>query len=207
MGTLILRVIVGLLFVGHGLQKLAGLFGGGGIEQTEQMMDALSMHPVKVQARAAGLAEAAGGAALALGAATPFASAGLIATMLTAIRKVHAKNGIWNAKGGVEFNLVMIAAATLLAERPGKASVDGAIGRSRWGVGWAIFALVAGVLGSTLAIEAGKRLAPQSDELWDASDESTGADSAAEADAETLKAADESLEADDAGYADDDSDE
>ncbi|MHA7984428.1 DoxX family protein [Rathayibacter sp. CAU 1779] len=163
MGTLILRVVVGLLFIGHGLQKLAGLFGGGGLEQTEKTMDALGMHPAKLQARAAGLAETAGGAALALGVATPFASAGLIATMITAIRKVHAKNGIWNSNGGAEFNVVMIAAAALLAERPGKASVDGAFGRSKWGTGWAIFALVAGALGSVLAIEAGKRLAPRDD--------------------------------------------
>jgi putative oxidoreductase len=159
-GTFILRVVVGLLFVGHGLQKLAGLFGGGGIEQTEKMMDALDMHPVGLQARAAGLAETAGGAALALGAATPLASAGLIATMLTAVRKVHAKNGLWNGKGGVEFNLVMIAAAAALAEKPGRASVDGAFGRSRWGTGWTVFALLAGAAGSALAIAAGKRFAP-----------------------------------------------
>jgi putative oxidoreductase len=48
-----------------------------------------------------------------------------------------------------------------LAERPGKASVDAAFGRARWGAGWAIFALIAGVLGSVVAVEAGKRLAPQ----------------------------------------------
>ncbi|QDZ15845.1 DoxX family protein [Humibacter ginsenosidimutans] len=161
MGTFILRIVVGLLFVGHGLQKLAGMFGGGGIEQTEKMMDALDMHPVKLQARAAGLAETAGGAALVLGAATPLASAGLIATMITAIRKVHAKNGIWNSKGGVEFNLVMIAAAALLAAGPGKASLDAAFGRSKWGNGWTAFALVAGAVGSTLAIVAGKRFAPE----------------------------------------------
>jgi putative oxidoreductase len=161
MGTFILRVVVGLLFIGHGLQKLAGMFGGGGLEQTEKTMDALGMHPAKLQARAAGLAEAAGGAALALGVATPLASAGLIATMVTAIRKVHAKNGIWNTNGGAEFNLVMIGAAAALAERPGRPSVDAAFGRSKWGTGWGIFALVAGVLGSVLAVEAGKRLAPQ----------------------------------------------
>lgn len=160
MGTFILRVVVGLLFVGHGLQKLAGLFGGGGLEQTEKMMGALEMHPVKLQARAAGVAEAAGGAALALGAATPLASAGLIATMLTAIRKVHAKNGVWNSNGGIEFNAVMIASAALLAGRPGPASVDAAFGRSTWGTRWTIFALLAGVAGSILAVEAGKRFAP-----------------------------------------------
>lgn len=160
MGTFILRIVVGLLFVGHGLQKLAGLFGGGGLEQTEKMMSALEMHPVKLQARAAGLAEAAGGAALALGAATPFASAGLIATMLTAIRKVHAKNGVWNSNGGVEFNAVMIASAALLAGRPGPASVDATFGRSTWGTKWTVFALVAGLVGSVLAVEAGRRFAP-----------------------------------------------
>lgn len=160
MGTLILRLVVGLLFVGHGLQKLAGLFGGGGLQQTEATMDAIGMHPAKVQARAAGLAEAAGGAALALGVATPFASAGLIATMITAIRKVHAKNGLWNSKGGAEFNLVLIAAATLLADRPGKTSVDAGFGRARWGTGWAVFALLAGAIGSALAIAAGRRFAP-----------------------------------------------
>lgn len=161
MGTFILRIVVGLLFVGHGLQKLTHRFGGGGIENTEKTMDALGMHPAKLQARTAALAETAGGAALALGAATPLASAGLIATMATAVRKVHAQNGIWNTKGGYEFNLVMAASALLLAERPGKASVDALFGRSKWGAGWAVFALVAGVIGSTLAIEAGRRLAPE----------------------------------------------
>ena len=80
--------------------------------------------------------------------------------MLTAIRKVHAKNGLWNSKGGVEFNLVLIAAAVLAAERPGKASVDAGFGRSKWGAGWAVFAVLAGVLGSSLAIAAGRRFAP-----------------------------------------------
>ncbi|NNC13712.1 DoxX family protein [Planctomonas sp. JC2975] len=193
MGTLILRVVVGLLFIGHGLQKLAGLFGGGGLEQTEKTMDALGMHPARLQARAAGLAETAGGAALALGVATPFASAGLIATMITAIRKVHARNGIWNSNGGVEFNVVMIAAATLLAERPGKASVDGAFGRSKWGTGWAIFAIVAGALGSVLAIQAGKRFAPQTPADDEAAVE---ADSAVEETASTESSASSDADSD-----------
>ncbi|GAB3610077.1 DoxX family membrane protein [Humibacter ginsengiterrae] len=161
MGTFVLRVVVGLLFVGHGLQKLTHLFGGGGIERTEKTMEALDMQPAKLQAYAAGLVEAGGGAALALGAATPLASAGLIATMVTAVRKVHLKNGVWNTNGGFEFNLVMASAALVLAGRPGKASVDGAFGRSKWGTGWTVFALVAGVIGSALAVAAGRWFAPQ----------------------------------------------
>ena len=171
MGTFVLRVVVGLLFVGHGLQKLTHLFGGGGIERTEKTMAALDMHPPKLQAYAAGVVEAGGGAALALGAATPLASAGLIATMVTAVRKVHLKNGVWNTNGGFEFNLVMAAAALLLAGRPGKASVDGAFGRSKWGTGWTIFALVAGVIGSALAIAAGRWFGPEETEAEEAASE------------------------------------
>ena len=48
---------------------------------------------------------------MALGLATPLASAALIGTMLTAIQRVHLKNGPWVTKGGYEYNVVLIAAA------------------------------------------------------------------------------------------------
>lgn len=156
--TLALRLVVGGFFVGHGVQKLTHRLGGHGVEGTAGMMESMQMRPGKTNALAAGVAETAGGAALALGLGTPFAAAGLIATMTTAVRKVHLANGPWNAAGGYEYNAVLIAAATALAgDGPGKLSVDALIGKSRWGVGWALFALIAGVVGSTVAIEAGKR--------------------------------------------------
>ncbi|NQX12177.1 DoxX family protein [Microbacteriaceae bacterium VKM Ac-2855] len=158
LGTLVLRLVVGGFFVGHGLQKLRGSFGGPGLTGTEAMMEQLEMRPAKQNALAAALAETGGGAALVLGAGTPFAAAGLIATMTTAIRKVHVSNGPWNSNGGYEYNAVLIAAVTLLAgDGPGKLSLDALIGKKRWGTGWALFALIAGVVGSTVAIELGKR--------------------------------------------------
>ena len=39
LALLVLRVVVGLLFVGHGAQKLFGAFGGGGLEGTAGMFD------------------------------------------------------------------------------------------------------------------------------------------------------------------------
>ncbi|WP_375400607.1 DoxX family protein [uncultured Amnibacterium sp.] len=161
LGKLLLRLVVGGLFVGHGLQKLRGSFGGPGLDGATQMMGALNMHPPRRNAVAAAVTETAGGAAIALGVATPFAAAGLIATMLTAVRKVHLANGLWNSGGGYEYNAVLMAAVTALADDgPGTISFDALIGKSRWGLGWGLFAIVAGVVGSTGAIELGRRSAP-----------------------------------------------
>src|ERR1700760_1841549 len=91
----LLRVTVGALFFGHGTQKLKGWFGGHGLDATANMFESLGLHPGRRNATAAGLSEAGGGVALALGLATPFASAALIGTMLTAIYRVHLKNGPW----------------------------------------------------------------------------------------------------------------
>lgn len=157
-GTLIIRLAVGGLFVGHGLQKLRGSFGGPGLEGTAQMMDSMELRPARRNAVAAAVTETAGGAALALGAATPLAAAGITATMITAIRTVHWNNGLWNAGGGWEFNGLLIAAATaVVADGPGTLSLDAAVGKRKWGVGWAVASLVAGAVASTVLIEAGRR--------------------------------------------------
>ncbi len=106
---LIPRVIIGLLFLGHGLQKLTGWFGGGGISGTTAFFEKLGIYPSGPWAVIAGLGELLGGLALALGLATPLAAAVLSAVMLTAIVFVHLPNGIWVARGGLEYPLVVIA--------------------------------------------------------------------------------------------------
>ncbi|WP_440707863.1 DoxX family protein [Herbiconiux sp. YIM B11900] len=159
-GLLVLRLVVGGAFVGHGIQKLSTGLGGHGLDGTTQMMQNLEMHPAKPNALAAGIAEAGGGAALALGLATPVAATGLVATMVTAISKVHAKNGPWNAGGGYEYNAVLIAAVTAIASAgPGRASVDAAFGKASWGAKAGVFALAAGAAGAAGAILLGKRMA------------------------------------------------
>lgn len=158
-GRFALRVTVGGLLMGHGLQKLKGWFDGPGPEGTEEMMRSLNLHPPKVHARAAGLTETVSGAMLTTGFLTPFASAGLIGVMMTAIRKVHAPNGVWNADGGWEYNAVMIASAFALAANPGKCSIDRLLGRKKWGTKWAIAALVAGNLASMATISYGEKMA------------------------------------------------
>jgi putative oxidoreductase len=155
------RLLIGGLFVGHGAQKLKGWFGGYGIDGTAGFMASLGMHPGRRNAIAAGTTETAGGALLALGLGTPFAAAAITGTMITAIRKVHLPNGVWNEGGGWEFNAVLIASVLLIAEQgPGPVSLDAVLGTERKGTGWALAALALGAAASTAAIEAGSRNAP-----------------------------------------------
>ena len=95
---MLLRLSVGGFFIGHGTQKLFGWFGGHGLDATGQAFESMGLRPGKRNAIAAGAAEAGGGALLALGLATPLAGAALTATMLTAIHRVHLKNGPWATK-------------------------------------------------------------------------------------------------------------
>jgi putative oxidoreductase len=66
--------------------------------------------------------------------------------MTTAIRKVHLPHGPWAANGGWEYNAVLIAAVTALAETgPGDLSLDHLLGTERSGPLWALAALATGV--------------------------------------------------------------
>ena len=160
LALLILRLVVGLLFVGHGAQKLFGVFGGGGLEGTSGMFDNIGLRPGWLHARAAGTGEFLGGALLALGLFTPFAAAALIGVMIAAIATVHAKNGIWNTNQGYEFNLTLIAVVFALAGvGAGAWSLDNAFGFDLHGTVWALAALAAGALGGAASVISGRAAA------------------------------------------------
>jgi putative oxidoreductase len=152
LGRLLLRGVVGPLFVGHGTQKLFGWFGGHGPEGTGGFFEGLGLRPGKRHATAAGAAEAGGGVLLTLGMATPVAATMISGTMLTAIRKVHLPKGPWVTEGGYEYNVALIALVTSLVETgPGRLSVDASL-FPRWkGTGWALASLAAAGVGSYLA--------------------------------------------------------
>ena len=132
-GRLAARAVIGGLFVGHGTQKLFGWFGGPRPRRHRADDGGPRKRPTRPNALAAGVTEAAGGALLVAGAATPLAASSLIGTMLTAIRKVHQPNGPWVTNGGWEYNAVLIAALTALVDGgPGDVSVDALAGRKEW---------------------------------------------------------------------------
>ena len=71
LGLLALHVFVGVLFMGHGAQKLFGLFGGHGIDSTAGFIESLGLQPGRVHATLGGSAEFFGGLLLALGLLVP----------------------------------------------------------------------------------------------------------------------------------------
>lgn len=157
LGLLALRVIVGLLFFGHGTQKLFGWFGGHGLAATGGFFEQLGLPNGKRQAAMAGLAEAGGGLLLALGLLTPLATALLTATMLVAVAKVHFSKGLWVTNGGYEYNLVLVAAAFAVAAiGAGKWSLDHVLKLHVAGAGWGLAALGAGLLAGLLALAAAR---------------------------------------------------
>lgn len=114
-GLLIIRLVVGLSFAGHGSQKLFGWFGGHGLKGTAGWLDSMGMKPGILMALLAGLAEFVGGLLFAAGLWVPVAAALIVITMLVAIITVHAKNGYWVTQNGFEYNLILMAAAVGVA--------------------------------------------------------------------------------------------
>ena len=124
-GILLLRVVVGLAFVGHGTQKLFGWFGGYGPQGTGGFFESLGYRPGKRMAIVAGATEAGAGLMLVLGLFTPLAAAMIIGVMINATLAVHADKGVWNTNGGYELPLAFGAAAACLAYvGPGSLSAD-----------------------------------------------------------------------------------
>jgi len=146
-GVLVLRGVVGLLFMGHGTQKLFGWFGGLGLRGTGVFFESRGYRPGRVMALFAGLAETGAGFLLTLGLFTPLAAAGVIGVMVNAVVAVHARNGVWNAAGGFEFPRTNAAVATAVAfTGPGRYSIDHLIGFSPDPVASGLFALILGVV-------------------------------------------------------------
>jgi putative oxidoreductase len=158
LGLFALRLVVGLLFAGHGAQKLFGTFGGHGLEGTGGFFESLGLRPGRAMAFGAGAAELGGGVLLALGLLTPLAAFLLTATMVTAIASVHWQKGVWAGNGGYEYNLVLIAVVfALTAVGAGNWSLDHALGLDIAGDGWALGQLGLAIVGGFGTIAFGGR--------------------------------------------------
>jgi putative oxidoreductase len=125
LGLLIIRVIIGGLFIGHGAQKLFGWFGGYGLKGTGGWLESIGIKPGVPMALFAGLAELGGGLLFAIGLLTPLAALLIVATMVVSIVKVHGANGLWVTQNGYEYNLTLIAIAVGIALiGPGQYAID-----------------------------------------------------------------------------------
>jgi putative oxidoreductase len=78
----LMRIVIGLLFVFHGLQKMLGLFGGQRV-------------PLASLAGAAGIIELVGGGLVMIGLLTPLAAFVCSGEMAYAYFTVHQPRGTW----------------------------------------------------------------------------------------------------------------
>jgi putative oxidoreductase len=132
LGPAVLRLTIGAVFIGAGLQKLLGIWGGTGISGTAALFQAVHLVPAYPLAVFVTALELVGGALLFVGAFTVWVAIPLAIEMLVAIWKVHFVHGFflnWTLRPGVghgyEFNLVLIAALVcLIFTGPGALSVD-----------------------------------------------------------------------------------
>lgn len=151
-GLLILRIVIGLLLIGHGTQKLFGWFGGHGIAGTGGWFDSVGFRPGKAMAVVAGLGEAVGGLLLLLGFLSPLAAAVIMGTLLVAAT-THVANGLWAANGGYELPLLFVAAAATIAfTGAGSYSLDAALGLDFAAAAYGIGAVALAVLGAALVV-------------------------------------------------------
>jgi len=114
---LVVRIVVGVIFIAHGSQKLFGAFGGPGMGPVIQMLGPVGY--------LVAIGEFFGGLGLLLGFLSRFSAAALIVVMIGAIVKVHWQNGFFlGAKLGFEFNFALIGLLTaILIAGPGKFSI------------------------------------------------------------------------------------
>jgi putative oxidoreductase len=120
LALLVVRVIVGVIFMAHGAQKLFGAFGGPGLAAiTQPPPDGMGPlgYPVTI-------GEFFGGLGLVVGFLTRFSAASLIVIMLGAIALVHGQNGFFQSAGGFEYNLALIGLlAPILIAGPGRLAI------------------------------------------------------------------------------------
>ncbi len=124
------RLLLGVIFLAHGAQKMLGWFGGYGFHGSMAFFTG-QMHIPAPFALLAIAAEFFGGLGLILGLLTRVAAFGIVVEMMVAVFMVHLPNGFFmnwagNQKGeGIEYHLLAIGIAiALLIRGAGAFSAD-----------------------------------------------------------------------------------
>jgi putative oxidoreductase len=110
LSLLILRLVVGSIFMIHGSQKMFGAFGGPGLKAVVEMFGGGPLGYL------VSIGEFFGGVGIVFGFLSRFSAASLIVIMCGAIAMVHGKNGFFLGKGpdsmmkdaGFEYCLALI---------------------------------------------------------------------------------------------------
>jgi putative oxidoreductase len=147
---LLLRVVLGGIYVAHGARKL-GWIGGGRLGDFTASIARRGFRPARAWAAAAVFSEVVGGTLTAIGFLGPVGPALLLAQSLT-IAVLVAPRGFWHTDEGLEYPIVLGAAALAVAlVGPGALSIDAALGLRLPG-GWAELIVALAVVGSLASL-------------------------------------------------------
>lgn len=148
---LILRIVLGLVVVVHGLQKASSRFRGGGLDAEAERLTADGVRGGRLSAGASALTQIGAGTLCVAGLLTPLGAAGIIGVMVVAI-STKLRHGFWVNNDGLEFPLFLACSGVVLAlSGPGHWSLDHAIPlhinvAESWG------AVVLGVVSGALSV-------------------------------------------------------
>ncbi|MFG2966748.1 MULTISPECIES: DoxX family protein [unclassified Streptomyces] len=143
-GLLVLRLVVGLLIAGHGVQKVSFRLGGNGLAGGTEEFRRDGFRGGRLTALVAGVSQLGSGLFLAAGLLTPPAAMAAMGVM-TVAATVKRPHGLWVQHDGYEYPLVLVAVCAALAlTGPGRWSLDHMLGLTPWPVWVALAAIVTG---------------------------------------------------------------
>ncbi|MGW5327994.1 DoxX family protein [Streptomyces sp. NPDC004014] len=141
---LVLRLVVGSLIAGHGVQKVSFRLGGGGLAGGTEEFRRDGFRGGRLTAVVAGASQIGSGLFLAAGLLTPLAAMAAMGVM-TVAGTVKRPKGLWVQNDGYEYPLVLVAVSAALAlTGPGRWSADRALGVLPWPLWLAVAAIVIG---------------------------------------------------------------
>lgn len=116
-GILLVRLFLAWIFIGSGLKKVFGLFGGPGLDGFTGFLDKIGIAPASFFAPLVGWSELICGVLLLLGLLSRLASVVVVIIMAVAIAKVHPTD--FNYPG-----IVLVSALAILNLGSGTFSID-----------------------------------------------------------------------------------
>ena len=153
LGLLLLRLVVGALLIGHGLQRAFGLGGGPGFDGFEKSLTAMGFQHADILTYVAAGGQITAGVFLVLGLFTPVAAAGALAYLVTGLlaeaMTAHEEARLSSfLTDGHEYKVILVCVvAAIILTGPGRYGFDAGRGWARRPFVGSFVALLLGVGG------------------------------------------------------------